>query len=374
MELEYHRIVIKLGTRLLTSGKDRLDLELMGSLVHQIARLHREGAEVIIVSSGAIASGREKFPHLDGKGKVPIRQILASIGQGRLMHTYDHLFGRYDISVAQALLTKYDLSSRSGYLNARNVLLELLKLRVIPIVNNNDVVSTDEIIKELTFGDNDSLSAHVASLVNADLLAILGDVEGLYTQDPGVYPEAKLIPYVEYINESVEEMASPQANPQGMGGMRSKVRAAKLATGFGTAMVIASGKEREIILDLAEGKSHGTLFPPRVSKLESRRRFLMSGPPHKGRLVIDGGADAALREGEGSLLPVGIVDAQGNFERGDVVDVIDIKDVMLGCGICNYSSLDIMRIKGLHSDRIASILGYTYGEEAIHRNNLVVLK
>ena len=373
MELAYQRIIIKLGTRLLTSGKDRLNLELMGGLVDQTARLHREGAEVIIVSSGAIASGREKFPHLDGKGKVPIRQILASIGQGRLMHTYDYLFGRYGISVAQALLTKYDLSSRSGYLNARNVLLELLRLKVIPIVNNNDVVSTDE-IKELRFGDNDSLSAQVASLMNADLLAILGDVEGLYTQDPGVYPEAKLIPYVSHIDEKVIEMASPQANPQGMGGMRSKVQAAKLATGFGTAMVIASGKEREIILDLAEGKPHGTLFPPRVSKLESRRRFLMSGPPHKGKLVIDRGAAAALRTGEGSLLPVGIVDARGNFERGDVLDVIDISENMLGCGICNYSSSDIRSIKGLHSDRITSILGYTYGEEAIHRNNLVVLK
>jgi glutamate 5-kinase len=373
MELPYHRIIIKLGTRLLTSGKDSLDLDLMGGLVHQTARLHQEGAEIIIVSSGAIASGREKFPHLDGKGKIPLRQTLASIGQGRLMYTYDHLFGKYGIYVAQALLTKHDLSSRSGYLNARNVLLSLLALKVIPIVNNNDVVSTDE-VEELKFGDNDTLSAHVASLVSADLLAILGDVEGLYTQDPEVYPEAKLIPCVPYIDEKVMEMASPRANPQGMGGMQSKVGAAKLATGFGTAVVIASGRKEGIILDLARGKPHGTLFPPRVSKLESRRRFLMSGPPHKGKLMVDGGASSALREGEGSLLPVGIVDVQGNFERGDIVDVIDVSENMVGCGMCNYSSSDIGRIKGLHSDRITSVLGYTYGEEAIHRNNLVVLK
>jgi glutamate 5-kinase len=371
MKLKYHRIVIKLGTRLLTSGKDHLDLELMSGLVGQMARLHREGAETIIVSSGAIASGREKFPRLDGRGKIPVRQILASVGQGRLMYTYDHLFENYDIPVAQALLTKFDLSSRSGYLNARNVLLELLKLEVVPIVNNNDVVSVDE-IKELTFGDNDSLSAMVASLVNADLLIILGDVEGLFSQDPEVYPDAKLISCVDCIDKSVEEMAGPQANPQGMGGMRTKVQAAKLATGFGTAVVIASGKEKGVILDLAEGKPRGTFFPPKMSKLESRRRFLMSGSPHKGKLVVDKGAVVALKEGEGSLLPVGIVDVGGKFERGDVVDVIDSSGNTIGCGICNYSLSDIKSIKGIHSDRIASILGYTYGEEVIHRNNLVV--
>ncbi|HEY55639.1 MAG TPA: glutamate 5-kinase [Dehalococcoidia bacterium] len=368
----YHRIVAKFGTSLLTGGGDRLDRKIMSSLVGQIGQLHNQGREVIIVSSGAIASGR----HMLGLAKqvkgIPFRQVLASVGQHRLMNLYEQLFSQYNITVAQALLAKTDLLNRAGYLNARNTLLALLELKVLCIVNENDVVAVDE-IQEAVFGDNDNLSAMVANLIDADLLLLLTDIDGLYTADPHRDPDARLIPQVEVIDSEIERLAADTPGWLGAGGMITKVGAAKLATSFGVTVVIADGREKDVILRLADGESIGTRFLPSASKLESRRRWMLSGLPTKGRLVVDSGAAQALKKEKRSLLAAGIKDIEGNFQRGDIVNICDPEGARLGCGITNYSSADIKVIKGAHSGKIATLLGYDYGSEVVHRNNLVVV-
>ena len=370
-EPAYKRIVVKLGTSLLTGGSDHLDQEAMSGLVNQVAQLHKQGRELIVVSSGSIALGKYKLG-LSRKIKgIPYRQVLASVGQSRLMHVYDRLFQQHNITVAQALLAKADLSDRAGYLNARNTLLALLELRVLPVVNENDVVAVDE-IKEAIFGDNDNLSAMVANLVDADLLIILSDIAGLYTADPRSNPEASLIPQVERIDTRIERLASGTSSSLATGGMVTKIEAAKLATTSGVALVIADGREPDVILRLAAGEAIGTRFLPTTSKLESRQRWMLSGLSTRGKLIVDPGAATALNK-RGSLLAAGIERAEGRFERGDIVNIYDHDKSRLGCGITNYSSDDISIIKGAHSGKITTLLGYDYGSEVVHRNNLVVL-
>jgi len=368
----YHRIVVKLGTSLLTGGGDHLDEDVMSSLVAQVAKLHRQGLELLIVSSGAITAGRYKLGLTKKLGGIPYKQVFSSVGQSRLMYVYEQLFGKHDITVAQALLTKADLSDRAGYLNARNTLLALLELRVLCIVNENDVVAVDE-IHEAKFGDNDNLSAMVANLVDADLLLLLTDIGGLYTADPHCDPDAQLIPQVERIDSGIEQLAAGSAGSLGIGGMMTKIEAAKLATASGISVVIADGRETDIILKLAAGEAIGTHFRPLTNKLESRKRWMVSGLSTRGGLVVDSGAARALRKQKRSLLATGIKQVEGEFQRGDVVTVYDDKGSILGCGITNYSSTDIGIIKGMHSKQIATLLGYDYGAEVVHRNNLVVL-
>ncbi len=370
-EPAYKRIVVKLGTGLLTGGSDHLDQEVVSGLVNQVAQLHKQGRELIVVSSGSIALGKYKLG-LSRKIKgIPYRQVLAAVGQSRLMHVYDRLFQQHNITVAQALLAKADLSDRAGYLNARNTLLALLELRVLPVVNENDVVAVDE-IKEAIFGDNDNLSAMVANLVDADLLIILSDIAGLYTADPRSNPEASLIPQVERIDAGIERLASGTSSSLATGGMVTKIEAAKLATTSGVALVIADGREPDVILRLVAGKAIGTRFLPTTSKLESRQRWMLSGLSTRGTLIVDSGAATALKK-RGSLLAAGIEQAEGRFERGDIVNIYDRDKSRLGCGITNYSSGDISIIKGAHSRKITTLLGYDYGSEVVHRNNLVVL-
>jgi glutamate 5-kinase len=367
----YHRIVAKFGTRLLTGGSERLDQNIMSSLVGQLAQLHKEGLEVIIVSSGAIASGRQKLGLTKGVKGVPFKQVLASVGQHRLVSLYEQLFNRYDITVAQALLAKADLLDRAGYLNARNTLLALLELKVICIVNENDVVAVDE-LHETVFGDNDNLSAMVANLVDADLLMILTDTAGLYATDPHRDPNARLISEVERIDSEVERLAADTSSSLGTGGMITKIEAAKLATSFGVTVVIAGGREPDVILRLARGEALGTRFLPTSSKRESRQRWMLSGLSTKGKLVVDSGAALALRKQNSSLLPAGIKDVEGEFQRGAIVNIYDAEGSRIGCGIANYSSADIKLIKGVHSKKIVALLGYDYGSEVVHRNNLAV--
>ena len=368
------RLVVKLGTNLLTGGTGHLDLERMANLIGQVARLNQEGKEIIVVSSGAIAAGREKLGFDDRNRKdIPFKQTLAAVGQGCLMHTYEQLFGRHGIVVAQALLTKRDLSHRAGYLNARNTLLSLLDLRVVPIINENDVVATDEIKGEVAFGDNDNLSAMVANLVDADLLVLLSDVSGLYTADPRLAPEAELIPTVTKIDARIEHMAGSAGSIRGTGGMATKIQAAKLATSSAIAVVIADGSLPDVITKLAEGMSIGTLFLPTTTKLESRKRWMISRLASRGKIIVDDGAAAALKQGRGSLLPAGVRDTEREFQRGDLVDITDLEGNRIGCGISNYSAADIQIISGTRSDEIVSLLGYQYGAEVVHRNNLVVL-
>jgi glutamate 5-kinase len=368
----YKRIVAKFGTGLLTGGGERLDERIISGLASQLAQLHTQGRELVIVSSGAIASGRQKLGLTKELKDIPFKQVLASVGQHRLVGLYERLFSRYDITVAQALLAKADLLDRAGYLNARNTLLALLELRVICVVNENDVVAVDE-LHQAVFGDNDNLSAMVANLIDADLLMILTDTAGLYTADPRRHPDAQLIPQVEKVDLKLERLAANTTSRLGTGGMMTKVAAAKLATSFGVTVVIADGREPDVILRLARGEPVGTRFLPTSSRRESRKRWMLSGLSTKGRLVVDSGAAQALKQKQRSLLAAGIKDLEGEFQRGAIVNIYDPEGVRLGCGITNYSSADIKIIKGAHSGKIVTLLGYDYGSEVVHRNNLVVL-
>jgi glutamate 5-kinase len=369
---QYHRLVIKLGTNLLTGGTGRLDIPTMTSLVDQVAQLHQQGREVVLVSSGAIAAGRDKLAADHNRKDIPFRQILAAVGQGRLMHAYEQLFDRHGIVIAQALLTKRELSHRAGYLNARNTILSLVSLGVVPIINENDVLATDE-IKEEKFGDNDNLSAMVANLLDADLLILLSDVHGLYTADPRKDPHAKLIPVVEKIDAEIEGMAGGAGTSRGTGGMATKIEAARLAMRSAIAVVITEGSIPNVITRLADGESIGTLFLPTASKVESRQRWMISRLASRGRIVIDDGAAAALRKKKGSLLPAGIKDTEREFRRGDMVDIVDLQGNRIACGMSNYGAAEVQLIKGAQSKQIMSLLGYEYGAEVVHRNNLVVL-
>ncbi|MFC1892655.1 glutamate 5-kinase [Chloroflexota bacterium] len=368
----YKRIVAKLGTSLLTGGGDHLDGDMMSELVRQVAQLHKQGRDLVVVSSGAIAAGRHKLGLTREIRGIPFKQVLASVGQHRLMNAYEQLFGEHDITVAQALLAKDDLSDRAGYLNARNTILALLELRVLCIVNENDVVAVDE-LEEAKFGDNDNLSAMVANLVDADLLLLLTDTAGLYTADPNLHPDARLISEVSHIDAEIERLAAGTSRRLGTGGMITKIEAARLATASGVTVVVADGREPDVIIRLAAGEAIGTAFRPATSKLESRKRWMLSGLAVKGKLVIDSGAAQALRQQNRSLLAAGITQVSGKFERGDIVDIYDPQGVRLGCGITNYNSGNVAAIKGAHSRKIAALLGYDYGSEVVHRNNLVVL-
>jgi len=373
-KLPYRRIVIKLGTGLLTGGGEYLNPELMSGLVAQVAALRSQGHEAILVSSGAIAVGRHRLGltrQRRVKG-IPYKQVLAAVGQSRLMQLYDELFSGYDITVAQALLARTDLVDRAGYLNARNTLLALLEMGVVAVVNENDVVAVDE-IKETRFGDNDNLSAMVANLVDADLLLILTDIGGLYSADPRRNKKAELIPEVARIGPEIEALAAGTTSSLATGGMITKIEAAKLATASGVTVIVADGREPDVMLRAARGEAAGTRFLPCGSKLESRQRWMLSGLCTRGNLVVDAGAATALRQRRGSLLAAGISAISGHFAQGDIVNIYDPDGTRLGCGITNYSSADIKTIKGVHSGEIATLLGYDYGSEVIHRNNLVVL-
>jgi glutamate 5-kinase len=371
-KIAYRRIVAKFGTSLLTAGTSRLNMERMADLVDQISRLHNQGVEVIIVTSGAIASGREKLGLTKKAKGVALKQVLASVGQSRLMNIYEELFNRHNIIVGQALLTKSVLSDRAGYLNTRNTLLASLEMGVIPIINENDVVAVDE-IGEARFGDNDNLSAMVANLIDADLLLILTDIAGLYTADPNKDPSASLIPLVEKIDDQIENLVSGSTSGLGTGGMVTKIEAAKLAAESGVTVVIANGSEKDILVRVTGGKAVGTRFLPIKNKLDSRERWLLSGLCTRGKLTVDDGAALALKQKNCSLLAAGILEVEGVFQRGDIVDICDLHGVKLGSGITNYTSVEVQAIKGAHSEKINALLGYDYGSELVHRNNLVIL-
>jgi len=370
--LRYHRIVAKFGTNVLTGASDSLNLEVMAALIGQVAALHARGAEVIVVTSGAIAAGRYRLGGRRERKDMPFRQVLAAVGQSDLMQAYQELFGRHGITVAQTLLTRRDLADRQGYLNARNTLLAMLELRVVPVVNENDVVAVDE-IEGAKIGDNDNLSALVANLVDADLLVLLTDTGGLYSADPRLDPNAELIARVERIDRRIEALAGDSLEGPGVGGMTTKLQAARLAMGGGADMVIAAGNEPDVLVRLAAGEAIGTLFPAAVSRMESRKRWMLAGLSVKGSIVVDSGAAKVLREDRRSLLPAGVQDVQGAFLRGEAVAVIDGEGRRIACGIANYGSDEILRIKGLRSDRIEETLGHHYGGEVVHRDNLALL-
>ncbi len=369
--LRYHRIVAKVGTNVLTAGTDRLDLEVMAALVGQVARLHKEGVAVLVVTSGAITAGRRRLGVSRDRRGMPFRQMLAAVGQGDLMQAYQELFAWHEITVAQTLLTRRDLADRQGYLNARNTLLGLLELGVTPIINENDVVAVEE-IEGASIGDNDNLSALVANLVDADLLVLLTYQAGLYTADPRRDAKARLIPRVERIDAEIERLAGDTVG-RGVGGMVTKLQAARLALAGGTDVVIADGREPEVLIRLARGEEMGSYFPSHVDRMESRKRWMVAGLSLKGSIAVDAGASRALRDQGRSLLPAGVRDVEGDFERGDAVAITDGDGRRIACGIANYSAQEILRIRGVRSDRIEEVLGHHYGGEVVHRDNLVLL-
>ena len=376
------RIVVKAGTNLLTSGGDKLDFSFMSSLVNQVIQLHDRGVEVALVSSGAVAAGRHALGTRNGQEnevqltrlynkRIPFRQVLAAVGQSKLMREYDLLFSKQNVFVAQALLTRRDIADRAGYLNIRNTLVSLLSLGVVPILNENDVVESEELEGD-SIGDNDTLSALVANLIDADLLVLLGDTEGLYTADPNVYVDATLITHVENI-ETLQAQTSGTSNTLGRGGMVTKIEAARLATSSGTPVVIAHGNELDVLLRLTSGELIGTWFSPTSNPLESRQRWMLSIMSPNVGLQIDKGAVKALIYNYSSLLPAGIQMTKGKFKRGEVVPILNEEGSRIAVGIVNYDVDDIEKIMGLHSELIGTTLGHEYGEEVVHRNNLVLL-
>jgi glutamate 5-kinase len=342
----------------------------MVEIVRQIAHLHEQGCQMLVVSSGAIAAGRERlqFPQLPKE--IPAKQMIAAVGQPRLMALYEQLFGLYGLTVAQILLTRTDLANRRRYINSRNTLEALLEQRVIPIVNENDTVATEEI----RVGDNDNLSALVANLIEADLLIMLTDQAGLFSADPRLDSSAQLIRTVEdpAIPASLWDAARGSAGALGVGGMLTKLQAADLARRSGSIVAIASGSENDIIPRLVAGEPLGTRFLSVASHLDGRKRYILAGSQSNGALVVDFGAVRALQDG-GSLLPVGVLQNAGEFERGDTVRVVDPDGKEIARGLVNYDSVDISRLKGCQSSEIEKILGFAYGDEVIHRNNMVLL-
>jgi glutamate 5-kinase len=368
--ITHKRIVVKLGTSTLTRGGKKISAPILVDLARQVCALVEKGASIILVSSGAIAAGREVlgFPALPKH--IPAKQMLAAVGQPRLMAIYEQVFGIYGAHVAQVLLTREDLTDRRRFLNARDTFEALLKQKIVPIVNENDTVASEEI----KFGDNDSLSAQVANLLEADLLMLLTDQEGLYTSDPRVDAHAELIRQVgpEPFSSDLWRAAGGTSTGLGIGGMNTKLLAADLARHGGTTVVIARGTEPDILLRLAEGEALGTCLVPVVNKLEGRKRHILSSKRTTAEIVVDHGATRALTHG-GSLLPVGITRITGDFERGEPVNVVASDGIPIAVGLTNYASADLVKVCGRQSAEIETILGYTCGEEVIHHNNLIIL-
>ncbi|MFL7838268.1 MAG: glutamate 5-kinase [Candidatus Promineifilaceae bacterium] len=365
----YQRIVVKIGTSVLTGGTRYLDRPHMVELSRQFAALHKQGKEIIICSSGAIAFGRERLDFPDLPSTLSNKQMLAAVGQSRLMQMWERYFDIYGLHVGQILLTRQDVEHRGRFLNARDTLSVLIERKIVPIVNENDAVTTAEI----KVGDNDNLSALVAILTDADLLLMLSDQPGLFTADPRSNSDAQLIAEVRTIDETLRKLAGASASGLGVGGMTTKLQAADVARRSGTEVIIASGHAPEVIIRAASGEKIGTHFPALENPLESRKRWILAGPKPSGSVVIDAGAQEALLDHGRSLLPAGIISVQGEFQRGDTIRIFNDSNRLLARGIARYSGQDLSQIAGLHSDEIESRLGYGYGPVAVHRNDLILL-
>ncbi len=375
----YRRIVVKVGTNLLTAGGDSLHAPTIRRIIGQVAALHRMEIQVVLVSSGAIAAGRETLGLMTRRPNgglrrkdIPFKQVMAALGQSRLMQRYNDGFAEHGMQVAQALITKGDLDNREGYLNVRNTLEGLIALGVVPIVNENDVVDVHE-IGEIVFGDNDTLSAAVANVVDAGLLIILTDTDGLYETDPRRDPDAKLIHRVEEIDEQIEALAGAPGSARGRGGMATKIDAAKAATAIGIPVLVAGGHVPRILERVVAGEEIGTLFARRDDRVHSKERWLLSGLGSRGRITVDEGAVTALRASRCSLLPAGVSGVSGDFGRGDVVDICDPGGDRIGSGLTQYSAEEIERIKGAKTGDIVKLLGYRYIDEIVLPGDMALL-
>ena len=364
------RIVVKVGSAVLTNDKG-IALQVIENIAREIAFLRDSGREVILVSSGAVAAGRARISFNNGGTELGIKekQALAAIGQSSLMQIYDRVFSSLSQTIAQVLLTHKDLAVRKRYLNARNTLFTLLKFGVIPIINENDTVS----VEELRFGDNDMLGAHICNLIEADMFICLTDVVGLYTGNPASDPQARPIYTVDEITPEIEGMASHSKSKLGTGGMESKLRAAKIVSAGGGSSFIGPGKEPDILRKLFSGEMVGTFFLPHKEKISGRKRWIASVLKPKGKLILDEGACKALVQHNRSLLPSGIKRVEGEFGVGDAVHCAGFDGRAIAVGLINYSSIDIRKIQGYHSREIETILGYCDSEEVMHRDNIVLM-
>jgi glutamate 5-kinase len=364
------RIVIKIGSAVLTGTGEGLDQKRIEQLTGEVASVMEQGREVILVSSGAIAAGLSKLGVKKTKNMpLPVKQAAAAVGQSGLMWMYEKTFGTHKKKVAQVLLTREDLSNRTRFLNARNTLSTLLEYGVIPVINENDTVAVDEI----KFGDNDNLSAMVVHVADADLLVILSDIDGLYTADPGVRNDAVLIPTVEKITAEVERGAGDALTAVGTGGMRSKIMAARKVGAYGVPTAIINGRKQRTLTSLFAGEDIGTLFLPKAERNRSRQHWIAYTACSSGGVVVDDGGREALVQKGRSLLPGGIVRVEGTFKAGDCVNCSDLKGNVFARGLSKYSSDDLEQIKGLKTSQIASVLGHKDYDEVIHRDDLVIL-
>jgi glutamate 5-kinase len=363
------RIVVKVGSSILASVEKGLHYEVFSHLTKEISELKRQGYEIVLVSSGAIAAGMEKLGYKTRPQSITQKQATAAVGQSRLIHIYENYFSRYQQMVAQVLLTHDDLSHRRRFLNARNTLLALLELGIIPIINENDTVVVDEI----KVGDNDNLSALITNLIGADLLIILTDIEGICERDPRSHPDAKCISLIEDIDADMEGVMGETKSQMSVGGMASKIQAARKASRFGIPTVVACGTKKEVLHQVLKGKDIGTLILPKIRTLSSRKHWIAFNLKPKGDVIVDEGAKKAIVQKGKSLLPSGVLVVRGSFDRGDSVSCVGPRGKEFARGLVNYSVQELDKIKGFRTGEIEKVLGYKYSDEIIHRDDLVVL-
>ena len=363
------RLVVKVGSGLISAPGQGLLPDRIGALADELAALAKDGREVVVVSSGAIASGMARLGLTQRPRSIPEKQAAAAVGQSALMWHYEQAFARHGIRVAQVLVTQEDISARPRYLNARNTLQVLLRFRVVPVVNENDTVA----VEEIKVGDNDNLAALVAHLVDADLLVILTDVDGLYTGDPRVDPEARRLDTVDAVTEEIERLVWDADGQVSVGGMSTKLEAARKVTSSGIPMVIASGRVPGTLRRVLRGEPLGTYFVPRGDRLAGRKRWIAFAVPPQGRLTVDAGARSALVERGKSLLPSGVVEVEGEFHAGEVVSLSAADGKEFARGLTNYDAAELRKIQGAKTKDIEERLGYKSFDEVIHRDNLVLL-
>ena len=365
------RIIVKVGTSTLNYATGKLNIEKIELLVRELSDLANQGREIILVSSGAVGAGLERMKKTERPKTIPEKQALAAVGQGIFMHLYEKLFAEYRQTVAQVLLTKENSRQYSQFINSRNALLTLLAMGVIPIINENDAVAVDE----LKIGDNDTLSATVATLVDADTLIILSDIDGLYTANPAKDKNARLLYEVAHITPEIEKMAGGAGSSMGTGGMSTKIKAAKIAVNSGTTMVIASGSERNILRRLLAGELLGTIFPAKEIHLKRRKSWLAFGKPICGDIIVDEGCKQAVLAGS-SLLAAGIKSVNGNFAVGNTVRIITQDGSEIARGSVNYDTEALQKIQGHHTNEFKSLLkdiDYPLSKEVVHRDNMVIM-
>ncbi|MDT8423775.1 MAG: glutamate 5-kinase [Desulfuromonadales bacterium] len=361
------QVVIKIGSGVISTSNGLEDRQ-VDAIAGQVAALRQRGYKVVLVSSGAIAAGKGDLGITGRPATIPLQQAAAAIGQSRMMQAYRDAFAKRGVKVAQILLTRDDLANRRRYLNARNTLMTLLEHDILPIVNENDTV----VVEEIRCGDNDNLSAMVTNLVEADMLTIMSDVDGLYDSDPRSTPGARLIPLVEKVTAKIEGCAGGSVTQHGTGGMETKVKAAKRAALNGVGTAIVNGRREQILDRLFSGEEVGTYFLPAGNPMATRKHWLAFTTKPRGKLHLDRGACTALVERGKSLLPSGVARIEGSFDRGDAVRLIDPDGVEFAKGVINYALPEMLKIIGKKSTEIEAVLGYKYGDEVIHRDNMVL--